>query len=199
MRSVRSDAACIACADSYYQPTAGQASCIECALGSQTEGGASQWVTSGAVACDACDSGQYGSTIAVSGITDPVVKCLDCPEGQSQPTTQQTSCVNCGAGQYQPGTGHASCIPCAAGSQTEDGKPHYPGRDLGCVGLMASAMIVRQAAAPSPTTALPSAMPASRGAPPARAAATRTPPSSVPAAPPVTRTNIPGIRTALVR
>ena len=124
--AVRSDAACIACADSYYQPTAGQASCIECALGSQTEGGASQWVTSGAVACDACDSGQYGSTIAVSGITDPVVKCLDCPEGQSQPTTQQTSCVNCGAGQYQPGTGHASCIPCAAGSQTEDGKPHDP-------------------------------------------------------------------------
>ena len=94
--------------------------------GSQTEGGAAQWVTSGAVACDACDSGQYGSTIAVSGITDPVVRCLDCPEGQSQPTTQQTSCVNCGAGQYQPGTGHASCIPCAAGSQTEDGKPHHP-------------------------------------------------------------------------
>lgn len=129
--AVNSQAGCEACAPGRFSQSTGGTSCLICAAGAYSDGGASQCSQCRAnsdspagstreacvcragfadgLECEACLPGQFNSKAGASA-------CRLCASGEYSPTGMAVECSLCDAGSFSPVVGRSHCETCPAGT-----------------------------------------------------------------------------------
>ena len=119
---------CLGCAVGKYQPASAKSSCMDCPLGSRSEGSAAQctpckqgtyWDGSfhhTENVCTSCQSGKYNPDVGSSSSTS----CRQCLPGTFSGDMGSAACKTCGPGKYQDRFGQSNCELCPAGKVSID-------------------------------------------------------------------------------